>query len=351
VNKTLPTPEVTVVMPVRNEAAFIRRSLGAVLAQDYPAELMEVIIADGRSTDGTNEIVAAMTRQFSNVILIDNPEEIVATGLNAAIRIAKGRIVVRVDGHCEIDPDYVSRCVSALRESDYAGVGGPVETVGETYAAQVIAAAMSSRFGVGGSAFRVGVKAARLADTVPFPAYPRETLRCAGGFDEELVRNQDDEYNYRVRALGGRLLLSPDIRSRYYSRANMPGLWKQYFQYGYWKVRVLQKHPRQMQPRQFAPPLFLLWLLLLTATLPMVQLNKFLLAASLLTYAAAIFVSSLYTAQKTNWRLVLLLPVAFIALHSAYGTGFLVGLVRFWARWSVSGQVKVAQTSRDAAPL
>src|SRR5262249_41371099 len=342
-------PFVSVVMPVRNEAAFIRRSLGAVLGQDYPSDRMEIIIADGQSTDDTREIIAEMTRQRSNVTVIDNPEGIVATGLNAAIRFAIGEIVLRVDGHCEILPDYVSRCVATLQERRVDGVGGPIETVGETYTARVIAAAMSSGFGVGGSAFRVGVTEPRFSDTVPFPAYTRETLRFTGDFDEELVRNQDDEYNYRLRKLGGRILLSPEIRSRYYSRATLKSLWRQYWQYGYWKVRVLQKHPRQMQLRQFVPAVFIITLALLAITTPIISLSKIVFIASLLLYLTINLGASILAAIKVGWRIFPLTAVAFVVIHFAYVCGFLVVLIRFLNSFCFPSLPNALEDSRDAA--
>src|SRR5438445_2255635 len=247
------SPFVSIIIPVRDDAVFIERSLRAVLAQDYPHDRMEVIVADGFSEDGTRELISRISDSHPNVRLIDNPGKIVSTGLNAALRLAKGDIIIRVDGHCEIASDYVRRCVEHLTQDEIDCVGGPLQTVGETYQARAIAAAMSSTFGVGGSAFRVGITDSQLTDTVPFPAYWRQTIQRAGPFDEELVRNQDDEYNYRLRKLNGRILLSPDVRSRYYSRASFRKLWKQYFQYGFWKVRVMQKHPRQMRARQFLP--------------------------------------------------------------------------------------------------
>src|SRR5258706_11536805 len=179
-------PFVSVLMPLRNEASFIRRSVGAVLAQDYPLDRMEVIIADGLSDDGTRNVIEALRLQNPNVRLIDNPGKIVSTGLNAASRVARGEIIIRVDGHCEIASDYVRRCVSHLSAADIDAVGGPLETIGETYTAKAIAAAMSSTFGVGGSAFRVGVKNARFVDTVAFPGYRREKTHRAGPSDQEL---------------------------------------------------------------------------------------------------------------------------------------------------------------------
>jgi len=327
------TPFVSVLMPVRNEAAFIRRSVAAVLAQDYPDTRMEIIIADGLSNDGTREAIKAVQLQNANVKLIDNPGKIVSTGLNAALRVAKGEVIIRVDGHCEIAGDYVSRAVSHLTDPKVDCVGGPLKTVGETYAARAIAAAMSSTFGVGGSAFRVGTQNAKFVDTVAFPGFRRETIQLAGPFDEELVRNQDDEYSYRVRKLGGRILLAPDIRSRYYSRASFRKLWKQYFQYGYWKVRVLQKHSRQMSARQFVPPLFVIVLLLLCLTAPLFSLSKWSLIATLGAYGLLSLGATIAAAARTGWRFFPLVPIAFTIIHLAYGAGFLVGLVRFWNRW------------------
>ena len=325
-------PLVSVIMPVRNEAAFIERSLGAVLAQDYPADKVEIIVADGMSTDATPDIIRLLQGEHPNLLLIDNPGRIVATGLNAALAHARGEIVIRVDGHCEIAPDYVRRCVEHLLNSEVDGVGGPIETIGETYMSRAIALGMSSTFGVGNSGFRTVKDATMLVDTVAFPAYKRPAIELAGPFDEELVRNQDDEYNYRLRKLGGKVLLASDIRSRYYSRGSIGSLWKQYFQYGSWKVRVMQKHTHQMCLRQFVPPTFVCVLLgssLLVAFLG-VGLPLELVCGS---YAFANLAISLWTARRGGWHYLPALPVVFTTLHLSYGLGFLAGLVKFRARW------------------
>lgn len=334
-------PRVSIVMPVKNESAYLERSLGAVLDQDYPAEKIEVLIADGRSTDGTRELARKLAGlRGREVQILDNPAGIVAPGLNAAISAATGEVIVRVDGHCEIPPNYVRRSVEHLRDGhtriEIAGVGGPIETVGETRVARVVAAAMSSRFGVGGSVFRTGVAAPVLADTVPFPAYPREVLEAAGPFDEELVRNQDDEYNYRLRRAGRKLLLDPAMTSRYYSRASLRSLGRQYFQYGYYKVRVMQKHPRQMRARQFIPPAFVAGLLgsAVAAPFHLVALLVFLTFAGL--YGVAVLVASIALRDEVPRRTWILLPLAFAALHLGYGSGFLLGLLRFSGRWGVA---------------
>jgi len=326
-------PFVSVLMPVRNEAAFVERSVGSVLAQDYPHDRMEILIADGLSQDGTAEVVRLLQQKHSNVVTVDNPGKIVATGLNAALRQAKGEIIVRVDGHCEVAPNYLSRCVSHLMNDKVEAVGGPLETIGESYVARVIAAAMSSRFGVGGSAFRVANSKTQFTDTVAFPAYTRAVIDRGGPFDEELVRNQDDEYNYRLRKLGVKILLASDVRSRYYSRATLSHLASQYFQYGYWKVRVMQKHTRQMRLRQFAPPLFVAALLLGLLLVPILPAAVYVLTFIAGAYSFAVMAASILSARRNGWYLLPLLPIAFAILHLAYGAGFLIGLLKFWNRW------------------
>lgn len=328
---------VTVIMPVRNEAGFIRESLSAVVNQDYPSDRMEVIVVDGMSTDETRSVVHQMQAQHPNLRLIDNPGKIVPTGLNLALAQAQGEIIVRVDGHCVIRPDYIRNCVEYLRRENVDGVGGPMETIGENRTSQAIALAMSSPFGVGGSSFRTVQDREMFVDTVAFPAYRRETIQKVGMFDEELIRNQDDEYNYRLREMGGRILITPEIRSRYYSRGSFSSLWRQYFQYGYWKVRVMQKHPLQMSLRQFIPPLFVTTLIVLSLLSPFLFAARLLLALTVGTYIAANLGAAFITASKKGWRYFLYLPVAFAALHISYGAGFLYGLAKFFKRWKPRG--------------
>ena len=202
------------------------------------------------------------------------------------MREARGEIIVRVDGHCEIAPDYVRRCVEHLQDPSVPAVGGPLETIGHGPLSRAIAAAMSSWFGVGGSAFRIVRDRTLLTDTVAFPGYTRAIMERAGPFDEELVRNQDDEYNYRLRKMGARILLASDIRARYYSRSSLRSLGRQYLQYGYWKVRVMQKHPWQMKARHFAPLAFVAGIALSLIALA-TGWGAWLLAAVLGAYGAA----------------------------------------------------------------
>jgi len=338
-------------MPIRNEAAYIRRSLGSVLGQDYPAERLEILVVDGMSDDGTREIVAELANEAGSmtnrrgqtthpaphnrlppVRLLDNPQRIVATALNIGLDHAKGQVIVRVDGHTEIAPDYVRRCVEALQRTGADNVGGRMDPIGAGPFGRAVAVATSTPFGVGGGRFHYSNRE-EWVDTVYLGAWPRAVFQHIGAFDTELVRNQDDEFNYRLRKHGGKILLSPAIRSRYVSR-NSPGqLWRQYFQYGYWKVRVLQKHPRQMQPRQFAPPLFVLTLLLGGVLAPFSRSVRRLWTLLLALYAGATLVASGITAARRGWRHLPLLPLVFGILHISYGTGFCLGLVAFARRW------------------
>lgn len=326
-------PKVTIILPVRNEGNYIRATLDGVLAQDYPVEQMKILIADGMSTDNTRKIINDYQLKHTNIILLDNPGRIVPTGMNIALKQAQGDIIIRVDGHCIIAPDYVRKCVEHLENDEVDGVGGPMETIGENKLSETIAIAMSSPFGVGNSAFRTTSGKTMLADTVPFPAYTRSIIQKAGLYDEELVRNQDDEYNYRIRELGGRLLLAEDVRSKYYSRGSLNKLWKQYFQYGFYKVRVLQKHPRQMSLRQFVPPLFVLCQL--TALVLAIITNRgwIIFTAIAGSYILANLTVSIITSAKKGWSNLWLLPVVFAIIHISYGSGFLAGLFKFWNRW------------------
>jgi glycosyltransferase involved in cell wall biosynthesis len=325
-------PFVSIIMPVRNEERHITNVLQSLLAQDYPHDRMEIIVADGMSSDATRQMVSAIGDD--RVRLLENPRGIMPAGFNLGLKAARGELIVMMGGHTEIAADYLKASVSLLQKGDVDCVGGPIRTVGETDVATAISLAMSSRFGVGGTAFRVGCREPKCVDTVAFGVYTRKIMERAGPLDEEFVRGQDDEFNYRLRKLGGKIVLAPELRSRYTSRSSFHSLWQQYFQYGYWKVRVLQKHPRQMQLRQFVPAAFVLSLL---ASLAMAagrpglgQLMLLFLCGSYLIATAFISVS---LAARNHWRLAPLLALTFPILHFSYGIGFLAGLIRFCNRW------------------
>jgi glycosyltransferase involved in cell wall biosynthesis len=331
-------PRVSVIMPIRNEERFIARSLGAVLEQEYPAELLEVLLVDGMSTDETRTVAHRIAAEQSSdhhmpVTLLDNPAQHVSAAFNRGLREARGEIVIIVGGHCEIAPDYVRRCVETLERTGAACVGGPMQTIGETGVARTIALAQSTPFGVGGVAFRIGRAQPGYVDTVAFGAYRREVFDRIGGFDEELVRNQDDEFNFRLTQSGGKIWLDPTIGSRYYSRASLRGLWRQYYQYGFYKVLVIQKRGAVPSWRHLVPGAFVL-ALLASLLLGFVTRRPLLAASVAGSYAAANLVASALTAREDP-RALPLLPAAFATMHLAYGLGFLMGVWR-WRKLSSS---------------
>jgi len=332
-------PFVSIIMPIRNEERAIARVLKCLLAQDYPHDRMEIIVADGMSTDGTRGIVSAAAACDSRVRLLDNPRRIMPSGFNFGLKAARGDIIIMMGGHTEIARDYVSTSAALLQKGLADCVGGPIRTVGETGVAQAISLAMSSRFGVGGSAFRIGCCERKYVDTVAFGAYTRAIMERAGPLDEELVHAQDDEFNYRLRKLGGKILITPELHSQYTSRSSMPSLWRQYFHYGYWKVRILQKHPRQMQLRQFVPAVFVLSILaslILAVVRPAIGTGMMLLLGG--SYLLTMLCVSMSLAFRSEWRLAPVLALSFPVLHLSYGSGFLVGLAKFCNRWRRLGE-------------
>jgi len=327
-------PFISLLLPIRNEEVYIPACLNSLRAQDYPANQIEILVADGMSTDNTRQIVTDWMQQDRRVRIYDNPQQIVPTGLNLLIPQAKGDILIRVDGHCVLASDYVSKCVRHLLNGGVDGVGGPMHSIGQDFISQATAIAMSSKFGVGNSSFRTETGQTKLADTVPFPAYTREIIEKVGLYDEELVRNQDDEYNYRIRKAGGKILLAEDVHSDYFSRGSLAKLWKQYFQYGFWKVRVFQKHPKQMSPRQFVPPLFVLALLSAAVLAFAVAWGWYALVGLFGVYVFACLAAAFFYGKGQKTGVVLLLPLAYTIIHTSYGLGFLLGLLRFANRWN-----------------
>ena len=324
-------PLVSVVVPMRNEAPTIGALVDGILAQDYPADRLEVLVVDGDSSDGSADIIAAYAARDRRVRLLRNPRRIVPTALNIAIRAARGEVICRIDGHTRIAPDYVRVGVETLRRSGAENVGGPMNAVGGGWFGDAVAAATTSRFGIG-SYFHYGTEE-REVDTVYLGMWPRRVFERVGLFDEELVRNQDDEFNYRLRKAGGRVLLTPAMHSWYQNRQSLTALLRQYFQYGEWKVRVLQKHPRQMSWRHFVPPIFVATLGGLTALGMVMPLASGAARALAAVYGLAVVVVSVRIAARHGIGAWLATALAFASIHLAWGTGFLKGLIAFAGRW------------------
>jgi glycosyltransferase involved in cell wall biosynthesis len=319
-------PDLTIVMPVRQEADAIERSLGAVLAQDYPGSF-EVLVADGASTDGTRAVLDRVAAADDRVSVLDNPDRIVPTGLNRALARARGEVVIRIDGHCEVPPDYARRCVVALLATGADCAGGVLHTEGSSREARAVALAQSSPLGVGGARFRTGAGAPQYVDTLAFGAYRREVFDRIGLFDEELVRNQDDEFNLRLTQAGGRIWLDPTIQSTYWSRATVRGAFRQYFQYGTYKVRVAQKRRTLPSVRSLVPAA-LVAALAGGAVVGAARRDARVALAPVATYALGTVAAAVLESRRDPGAAPLA-PPAFAALHLGYGAGVWWGLWRF----------------------
>ena len=255
------TKMVSVIIPCYNEVATIVGLLEAISGQTYSLSNLEVIIADGGSSDGTQAAIRDFARERPElkIKLIDNRNRTIPAALNSAIRSARGSIIVRLDAHSEPSPDYIKHCLETLERTGAANVGGMwhIRPGRDNWIGRSIAAAAAHPIGAGDASYRIGGPEGEV-DTVPFGAYRKEWLERIGPFDEQLLTNEDYEYNLRIRQAGGVIWFSPEIESRYYARSDLVNLAQQYLRYGYWKARMLMKHPRSIRLRQAIPPLIAL---------------------------------------------------------------------------------------------
>lgn len=325
----VPRPFVTIVIPCRNEERYIGACLDSILAGDYPLDRLEVLVADGRSEDRTRGILAAYTARHPAIRLLDNPQRITPTALNAAIRAARGDVIMRMDAHGIYPSTYVSQLVAALEETGADAVGGVIETLpaDASPTARAIALGLSHPLGVGNAYFRIGSRERRWTDAVSFGCYRREVFERIGLFDEDLVRNQDDEFDLRLIKHGGRVLLVPEVVSRYYARRSLRQVAHMFHQYGYFKPLVAKKLGRIMTGRQLVPALFLLSLAA-SALAGLWWRPAALVGAGILgLYTAVVAGCALASARTQGIRVAAVLAAVFPMLHVSYGIGFLQGVV------------------------
>ena len=333
------TPMVSVIVPCRNEVNTIDSFLNSVLRQDLDGINCEVIIADGMSDDGTRKILQRFVEDHPQIRMISNPSRIVSTGLNSAISAASGDIIIRMDVHTEYKADYIRRCVEALEKTCADNVGGACIAKGRGYVGRAIAAAFHSAFAVGGARWHQPTHRGPV-DTVHLGCWRREVLQKIGFFDESLVRNQDDELNLRLVRAGGRIWQSPEIVSWYQPRSSLATLFRQYFQYGFWKVAVIQKHRLPASWRHLVPGTFVLANLVFLGEVILretAHLTSFfwfttLGAAMDLAYIFAALSFAVTVARRNDWMLLPVLPLIFAIYHLAYGFGFLAGTLYFSAK-------------------
>lgn len=319
-------PAVTIVVPCRNESASIERCIQSILSQVAPPGGFEVIIADGLSDDGTRGLLERFANADARVRVIDNPGRIPATGLNAAIAVARGEVIVRMDAHTTYAPDYVSECLAVLAESGADNVGGPARTLSTGYIQEAICAAYHSGFSVGGARFH-DIEYEGDVDTVTYGCWPIRVFDRVGLFDSELGRNEDDEFNLRLIRAGGRVYQSPRIRSWYSPRSSLSALFRQYMQYGFWKVRIIQKHRLPASPRHLVPAAFLLALIALPLISVVAPSAFYLWVLLMVAYAFCLTVASFAAAARARWQLLPVLPAVFACYHLSYGWGFARGLL------------------------
>lgn len=319
---------VSVIVPCRNEAEHIAACLDSIRAQEQEGFELEILVADGRSSDGTCEILDRYAKEFSQVRVIDNPKKITPTGLNEAILAARGSIIVRMDAHTEYAPDYIHQCLQVMEETGADNVGGAARTKTKSYLQAAVAAAYHSRFSTGGARFHDPDFEGEV-DTVTYGCFRREVFDEVGLFDEELVRNQDDEFNTRLTKAGKRLFQSPKIRSYYYPRSNLRALFRQYEQYGYYKVKVWQKHKLPTSIRQVVPGAMVLGFSGLALGATFSSFARLGLVGLSSLYAAVLLGASVHTASQKGWRLLPVLPAVFAAYHWGYGVGYVRGIVDF----------------------
>jgi succinoglycan biosynthesis protein ExoA len=324
-------PKVSVIVPCYNEQSTIRLLLEALCAQTFPRADMEVVIADGMSTDGTREEIRAFQREFPelDVRVVENNRRAIPSGLNRALEAVRGEIIVRLDGHSRPYPDYVEKCVQAHERNRGENVGGvwEIQPGASTWVARSIAAAAAHPLGVGDAMYRLAASAAEV-DTVPFGSYRRALIQRVGLYNESLLTNEDYEFNARIRQSGGRIWLDPAIRSIYFARTTFDELIRQYWRYGYWKWRMLRNYPGTVRWRQALPPLFVVSLLGLGLASIFLPAARWLLVAELFLYFSILLLAGAHAAIKHHKPALLPgLPVAITAMHVSWGSGFLWSLV------------------------
>lgn len=325
------TPMVSVIIPCRNEAQSIGRCLDSVLSSEYPRDRLEVIVADGMSRDGTRKRIDRYASRDRRVRRIDNPGRTTPHGLNRAIAAAQGKLILRLDAHAGIAPDYIAQAVRTLESWGADCVGGAMQTIaaGSGAFAEAIRIGLSQPFGVGNAHFRTGSDKPLFVDTVFGACWRRDVFARIGWFDERLERSQDIEFSGRLRRAGGKILMSPEMKIDYYARATLGGFWRQNWSNGVWAILPFAHVPGiAVRWRHLAPLALVLGLAGSIAAALSTGIGW--LAAS---FAALYGTANLAASARAAWKersitLALRLPVVFASLHLAYGFGSLWGCVR-----------------------
>jgi len=324
-------PKVTIIVPTRNEVHFIEKCLNSFIVSDYPEHLMEIIIVDGMSEDGTDEIVKRYCERDRRIILIKNQKLITPVALNLGVKASRGEYILFSGAHSEMPSDYISRCIKHAIETGADNVGGVMKTEPrvESCVGIAISKVLSSPLGVGGAKFRTGVSRPTEVDTVPFGCYKREVFDRIGYFNEQLVRNQDIELNLRLKRAGGKIVLFPDIEFTYFARSTYKDLWRNSFGNGYWVIAGSRFSNIPFSLRHIVPFLFVSFIVVFGLISIWVPLVRIFYLTIITLYISLLLIASLGISLRPG-RFDLFLPAftGFIVLHIAYGLGSLKGLVQ-----------------------
>ena len=328
-------PFISFILPIRNEHLSIERTINSIMNQKTNGIKFEIIIADGMSTDGTRGIIKRMMAEINEISLIDNVEKIVSTGFNRALSIANGDYIIRIDGHCKIEENFLKNSINCLNIVDAHCVGGPTIHIANTLVGDAIRLAQTSQFGVGSIPFRQGVNGGMYVDTLAFGLYKREVFTRIGGYDIELVKNQDDEFNFRMIQNGLKIWLDHSIKSFYYPRSSLIKLFKQYFLYGFYKIRVFQKRGSYSSLRHLIPLLFVLSIIFSVCFHIITDNNLPIVILCLLYLSLSIIFTIFETIKNINKRFsFIFLPICYFIIHIAYGFGSFLGIFYFMNKWN-----------------
>lgn len=324
------TIRVSIIIPCFNEEKTIFQLLKGLVDQNFPLNQIEVVIADGQSTDKTREEIERFKKTHDQfpIILVENPEKTIPSALNRAIETAQGKYIVRLDAHSKPDKEYVKNSIAGLEKKLGDNIGGVwrIRPGSNTWIAHSIAVAASHKLGVGNALYRYTTKA-DYVDTVPFGAFRKTLFERIGKFDETLLTNEDYEFNTRIRNSGGRVYLDPSIKTDYFSRPTLGALAKQYWRYGFWKLKMLRKFPTTVRSRQLLPPMFILSLIISGLISIWFEPFRWLLAGEILLYLLTLCLASIRASIKENdLRLLIGIPLAIATMHISWGTGFLFSL-------------------------
>ncbi len=318
---------VSVIIPCRNEINYIEGCLRSILSQVLSDGKLEIIVVDGMSDDGTREVVKRMMKKDARIKLVDNLAKTTPQAMNLGLATAESQLVLRIDAHAEATPGFIEKNMETIQSSpDVMCAGGAIINVYQNKTAEEIGLAMGSVFGVGNATFRTG-GSKQFVDTLAFGVYKKEIFDKIGNFNEELIRNQDDELNYRITEAGYKILYDPSIQSKYFVRGSIEKLNKQYYQYGYWKVYVNKLHKTITTLRQLVPLLFVISLFIGVIISIFFPPFTWLLISGLLLYTLLSIVAGYKAAGSFSQglRVARVFPV----LHFSYGWGYLRGIVDF----------------------